>query len=462
MLSGIISIIIVCQVLAQGPQILDGDVLGKLAVYYHGGFFAQDDGSPTNVWNDWTKSNDSPSKNMVTFELYPDVREYNKLYQTQLSNLGNGQPAKLFSSWDVSTLDLHFRWMLMNKIDVVAVQVCYILIDYVHSRNLKRKCSLDFQRLGRHIVGNPLYGAQADEMIRKIRTVSAKFDLRFYITWNLSDWTNYETELDTDVNRVSGLGVFSHPYAHQRSNDNSLKPVIGLQVIDITKALGILKIIKNSLKPAYYVICGVPKLWLRWNSTYEGKLADACDMIQSWPVGELLDIGHVVRYQFEDLGPGFEFVRSHNTAYQAVLFPGFAISNNQTGARNKIPRLHGDFLWSQFANLRAIGIRSAMVYSFDGYNDATAIAKAAEDSSMIPIDQYFLRLDVDGVRVSSDFYLRVTAEGNRLMNRQIGYKTSHEIPFSSHSVSIHSRAGVYLIPFIVLVVIVKVTLENIT
>lgn len=99
-----------------------GDVVGRMVVEYLGWFSVQGDGSPRNLWSHWANET-SPRKNHITFDLYPDVREYSHLYQTQLANLENGQPAKLFSSWDDSTIDLHFQWMTIYGMDVVALQV---------------------------------------------------------------------------------------------------------------------------------------------------------------------------------------------------------------------------------------------------------------------------------------------------------------------------------------------------
>lgn len=99
------------------------DVVGKLVVGYLGYYSAKGDGSPINKWNNWVKSKVPSSKN-VKFEMYPDMREYPKQYETKLGNLGNGQAATLFSSWDDSTVDIHFKWMQENNIDTVALKVC--------------------------------------------------------------------------------------------------------------------------------------------------------------------------------------------------------------------------------------------------------------------------------------------------------------------------------------------------
>jgi len=62
---------------------------------------------------------------------------------------------------------------------------------------------------------------------------------------------------------------------------------------------------------------------------------------------------------------------------------------------------------------------------FDEYDEATAIAKAAENSSMIPTNQYFLTLDADGVKVSSDFYLRLTQDGAKMIKKEAALQENH-------------------------------------
>ena len=71
------------------------------------------------------------------------------------------------------------------------------------------------------------------------------------------------------------------------------------------------------------------------------------------------------------------------------------------------------------------GIKNTYVAMFDEYDEGTAIAKAAEDKSMAPIDQYFLTLDADGVHVSSDFYLRLVGDGNRMVRGETPLQRQH-------------------------------------
>lgn len=108
-----------------------------------------------------------------------------------------------------------------------------------------------------------------------------------------------------------------------------------------------------------------------------------------------------------------------------MVFPGFAWSNWNGGPQNEIPRAHGDFMWQQFLNVQNAGTTQAYVAMFDEYDEGTAIAKAAEDASMIPNDHYFLTLDADGQHLSSDFYLRLVSDGRNLITRRIAPTKTH-------------------------------------
>src|SRR3979411_2331980 len=77
-----------------------GDVVGKITVGYQGWFACIGDGSPINQWWHWSNNwSQPPSATNQNIHFYPDMREYSSRFQTAFANLGNGQPATLFSSY---------------------------------------------------------------------------------------------------------------------------------------------------------------------------------------------------------------------------------------------------------------------------------------------------------------------------------------------------------------------------
>jgi hypothetical protein len=93
-----------------------------------------------------------------------------------------------------------------------------------------------------------------------------------------------------------------------------------------------------------------------------------------------------------------------------VVFPGFSWHNlKPQDPLNKIPRLKGQFLWSQFAAAKQAGAAMIYVAMFDEVDEGTAIFKCTNDPPVgaNPFVTY------EGL--PSDHYLWLTGEGGRLL-----------------------------------------------
>jgi hypothetical protein len=382
--------------LAASPT---GDVVGKLTVGYQGWFACPGDGSPRNQWVHWCPSGSSaPAPGYVTFELWPDCREYDQTFQTGFANLGNGQPAKLYSSYPNQVVDKHLQWMQTYGIDTVAVQ-----------------------RFGSG-VNNATVKAQMDGIDTKVRNAAQTFGRKFYIMYDISGWTNFQTEIKTDwTNTIQGSLNLTASGAYAKQNG---KPVVCIWGIGVSGRPGDnsswTDVINWFKGQGCYVIIGVPSTW-RTNAI--GAYL-AANMISPWSVGTFNGTAGADSYSNMEYNDKV-VCDSNNIDYQPVVWPGFAWSNWNGGARNAFPRLHGDFMWRQFAQVRNRAIPSVYVAMFDEYDEGTAISKAAENSSMIPTNQYFLTLEADGVACSSDFYLRLTGDGAKMVKGQTPLVWSH-------------------------------------
>ena len=151
-----------------------GDVVGKVIVGYQGWFDCKGSGSPRDAWVHWGGNPPSPVK--LTFEVYPDVREYTNIYQTGFANLANGQPAKLFASWDAQTINVHVRWMSEYGIDGAAIQ---------------------------RFVGSISPGSSVkkwrDEISTKFKNASEQYGVKFYIMYDISGGgDNFDEKIKTD------------------------------------------------------------------------------------------------------------------------------------------------------------------------------------------------------------------------------------------------------------------------
>ncbi|GIO62078.1 carbohydrate-binding protein [Paenibacillus cineris] len=389
----------------------DGDVVGHLFAGYQGWFNAAGDGSPNGGWVHWSKNSSAPSAGgNVNFELYPDTREYSKLYQTDLANLGNGSPAKLFSSYDQDTVNKHFEWMKTYNIDGAALQ-----------------------RFGADESDTPNgWKTNRDSVAVKVKNAAETYNRKFYVMYditgmNAGNWVN-AVKHDWSANVVNTMHLTSSP-AYAKQNGKIVVCIWGIGFTDrpgtAAESAELIQWFKNQ---GVYVIGGVPTYWRTGNRDSKPDFMNvykSLDMISPWSVARFGTLQGADDFKKDTLGPDFTFTQQNGIAYQPVIWPGSAWSNMTGGPRNENPRLHGDFMWKQAYNVKSTGIQTGYIAMFDEYDEGTAIAKMAENSSMIPTNQYFLTLDADGVSVSSDFYLRLAGDINRLFKGQIPLTAEH-------------------------------------
>ncbi|CAG2170090.1 unnamed protein product [Oppiella nova] len=279
------------------------------------------------------------------------------------------------------------------------------------------------QRFASSVKRDPIAQKSLNGVADNVRAAAEAHGPKFYVMWDISGWTNFATELiedyDTNIKRL----VSSKAYAHQNG-----KPVVCIWGLGVSgrpnNTAGAIALIAHLKKEGLYVVGGVAKQW-RTDTTAWKDVYTKLDMLQPWTVGSFGNVKGAEDYK-KTLEADLTLLKQHNIDYQPVLFAGFTWANWQPKAvRNQIPREHGDFMWRQFVNVRELDIPSCYVAMFDEYDEGTAIAKAAENKSMIPTDQWFLTMDADGVAVSADFYLRLAGDGNRMMQKQIPLTQTH-------------------------------------
>ncbi|WP_199731714.1 carbohydrate-binding protein [Cohnella endophytica] len=396
------------------PPVTGGDVEGKLFAGYQGWFNASGDNSPNGGWIHWSKNNNAPTANSnVNFELYPDIREYSKLYATNLANFGNGTQAKLFSSYDQETVNKHFEWMQTYNIDGAALQ-----------------------RFGADLSDTPNnWKTNRDSVAVKVKNAAETYNRKFYVMYDITDmnastWKE-AVKHDWTTNIVNAMHLTSSS-AYAKQNGKIVVCIWGIGFTDRPGTAAEHQELINWFKnQGVYVIGGVPTYWRTGNNDSKAgfmSVYESLDMLSPWFVGRFgrNGLADVDNYSTNQYGPDFAYTQPRGIAYQPVIWPGSAWSNlNPNGPRNENPRLHGDFMWRQAYDMKNLGINTGYIAMFDEYDEGTAIAKIAENSSMIPTNQYFLTLDADGVALSSDFYLRLAGDINRMFKGQIPITVNH-------------------------------------
>jgi len=400
--SGLFLLASVCSALCIGRPAMAaspvGDVVGKVTVGYQGWFSCAGDGSPLNSWGH------------DNLETWPDVREFTTTFSGcpfwqngvqqagYTGNLGNGQPAKMFLSDNQQVANTHCLWMQQNGIDAIALQR---FGSYTSAGNTKN-----------------FHDAVDLKMMNGAQTYGRKFFIMYDCTATdpvVNDWNN-------TIVAAQHL-TSSSAYAKQNG-----KPVVCLWGVGKSGRGATADWVNtiNAFKNMGCYVIGGPLAGFA-SDTANFPAYNACNMIMAWEVGKTSATDFQSLYA-NDLA----YCNAHGLDYQACTYPGTAFYNSNGGnisPKNQIPRMHGDFMWQQFAGAKLAGVQSLYVAMFDEANEATSIFKCAEDSSMIPAGKYFLTLDADGVHVSSDFYLRLVNDGGKMIKGITGYQATHPTPF---------------------------------
>lgn len=372
---------------AQSPP---GDVVGKVTVGYQGWFACHGDGSPMNGWWHWSPDQGKPpSPDNIGIHCWPDMRSYGKRYQTAFANLGNGEPATLFSSCDDQVVQTHFRWLSEYGIDCAALQRFNPNGDEGPIRNI---------------------------ITKKVMKAAEMYDRKFYIMYDISGWNKFSTEIERDWQDViiGRMHITSSP-AYAKQNDKLVVCIWGMgfndsnHTVDAATCINVIDWFKSH---GCYVIGGVPTHWRTEDSDSRPNFLSAYkdfDMISPWMVGRISKPQDSDSFRVNVNRADVDFCHKNGIDYQPCVIPG-----------DKGQRIHGDFMWRQFANMIGIGSDGLYISMFDEYNEGNQIAPTAEDASMSPTGtSLFFTLDEDGVHCSSDYYLRLTSDGGKMLRREI-------------------------------------------
>jgi hypothetical protein len=365
-----------------------GDVVGKISVGYQGWFACPGDGAPIGGWWHWSRDRfQPPSPSNTTIVSWPDMRDLAHGYTTAYPNLGNGQPAQLFSSYDQQTVDTHFGWMRTYGVDTAALQ--------------------RFNPFGDE-------GPTRDAMAAKVRGAAEATGRKFYIMYDVTGWTNMQSELKTDWTTKMSAHAQSSAYAKQNG-----KPVVciwGFGFSDDGRPFApapCLDVVNWFKGQGCYVIGGVPTYWRQGINDSRAGFSDvyhAFHMISPWMVGRTGTLDGLDQFYANVNTPDLADCAAHGIDYQPCVLPG----DLSTGARR-----HGDFYWRSLYNMIRLGAQGLYVSMFDEFNEGNQIAKTAETAAFVPAGSGIRALDEDGTACSADYYLRITGDGGKMLKGQI-------------------------------------------
>lgn len=381
---------------------------GLVMAGYQGWFRAEGDGAKAGF------SHYFRDTNRCGIDMWPDVSEYAKTYNTPFK-MADGSPAKLFSSYDKSTVDLHFKWMKEYGVDGVFMQ------RFFSTAKEKKQGNSSLT-----VLRNALSAASANG-----RAIAVMYDLSGLgangedCSALIEDWkylvdslrvTNQEgkkTYLQHNgkpVVAIWGIGFTDRPYSIRN---------IGLErLIDF---------LKND--PVYgncAVMLGVPAFWRTLNADcvsdpYLHELIRKCDIILPWTVQRFTPLLHNDMDRYRDLIiDDMTWCRNNGVDYVPCVCPGFSWHNlsryefpDDVKPVASVPRQGGRFYWQQIATAIRSGASMLYVAMFDEVNEATAIFKATDKPPVSTVAGF---INMDGK--PSDHYLWLTGEAGKMLRRE--------------------------------------------
>jgi len=388
---------------------------------YQGWFTAEGDGAERGWRHYEKKSCGGFAPGCTSVDLWPDMKEYSKQYNTPFS-FANGDNAKLFSPIDEETVDLHFKWMKEYGIDGVFMQR---FVNEVKQSNPKGK-------------------AHFNKVLQNALNAANKYNKAICVMYDLSGCTSKDLGyIQQDWEELQRLfSLFSNTINPNYLRHNK-KPLLALWGVGfkvgrkytIADVDNLIEKIKGPTKKVS-IMLGVPYYWRTLtkdteNDTSLHAVIKKCDIIMPWAVGRY-NQNNYEKVALNSLPKDIQWCKDNKVDYVPVVFPGFSWGNlkNNTAIYNYIPRNGGDFLWKQVAGAKFAGAHSLYVAMFDELDEGTAIFKCLRENEL-PMNgkNKFVGLENN---LDSDYYLWLTGRAGNWFHGQGGYSDIKPIRYTLH------------------------------
>lgn len=387
-----------------GPSVKGADpatLTGKVMTGYQGWFNCPGDGSGLG-WVHWGRDRFEPGH--ATVDAWPDVSEYDddELYDTGFTR-ADGTTARVFSSHNRKTVLRHFAWMRDYGIDGAFVQrFSNELPDrglFYHRNKVLSSAREGANRYGRtYAVMYDLTGTPDDEIVSRV----------------FGDWRMLRATME----------ITEDP-AYQHHDGKPLVAVWGVgfngQIKKRPDFDECKKLINKLKEDGCSVLLGTPTGWREQDRDASQRddlheMLLSADVISPWSVGRFGDLPGVEHHAKNYWAQDIAWAREHGIDYMPVVFPGFSWHNLTKGESPiaHIPRLKGQFLWSQIVANKRAGADMIYLAMFDEVDEATSIFKCTDNPPMANGGKF---LAMEGL--PSDFYLRLAGAAGKLLRGEV-------------------------------------------
>ena len=393
--------VVLVQTAGAVPPLVNPDSLrGKVMCGYQGWFRCPGDACGMG-WIHYSRDAQRISPRTLTFEMWPDMREYSKgeRFAAPGFQLADGPQGELFSSDNAATVLRHFQWMRDYGIDGAWIQ--HFLVDLPGGPGEKRYISR------RRVLA---YGAEAARKTGRVWALS--FDIAGMPVDRIYDVLTAEWKRLMDAKLIGGphylheggLPVVQIWGFYRQNKHNAMTPELAERLIAFFQQPGPYRAFlagggdwnwRNCPDPAWRDHCFKFGAYSPWN-------------VGNYSINSAGAKNAATHYWAEDK----RACENKGVFWLPVVYAGFSWDNlcRLPPGSSNIPRRRGEFLWEQFHELSRLGVDTVYVAMFDEIDEGTAIFKI---TSAPPIQGHFIGYD----GLPSDWYLRLVGTGGRLLKQ---------------------------------------------
>lgn len=383
-----------------GPSVKGVDtstLSNKVMCGYQGWFNVAEDGAGRG-WFHWSKGGTLAPGN-AKIDLWPDVSELgaDERFATGFTNT-DGHAAEVFSSFKKATVLRHFQWMRDYGIDGAFVQ-----------RFVTDLREPSWERGVNTVLASCREGAN-----RNGRAYAVMYDLSGLGSNCVAEVTNDWVALRTRMHITEDPA-----YLHHRGRP--LVAVWGIGFNDRRRYTleDCRRIVEFLKRDGCSVMVGVPTWFRELNRDTVSdpalhEILQLADVVSPWSVGRYSSPKEVTEREQPTWARDVAWCAERKLDFLPVMFPGFSWFNMNGGKFDQIPRLKGQFLWSQFVAAKRAGAGMIYVAMFDEMDEGTAIFKCVND---VPVGGPNRFVTYEGL--PSDFYLRLCGQGAQMLRGEL-------------------------------------------
>ena len=373
---------------------------GLIMAGYQGWHNAEGDGA-NRGWHHYEKGNVF-KPGFTNDDLWPDVSEYEKTYPTAFK-FDDGTTAHVYSAYDSTTVDTHFRWMKEYGLDGVFMQ------RFVSE------------------IRNPSGLMHFNKVLSSAMYAANHYDRAISIMYDLSGMDKgQENIVISDIQKLAKeFSLFEHDKnpSYLYHNGRPLMAVWGVGFNDhrrygLTEAN---KIIDELKRLGFSVLIGVPTNWRKLELDTEKDpglhdLIKKCDVVMPWFVGRYKEENYPKFHSL--IKKDMAWAKKNKVDYAPLCYAGFSWHNMNYPRKGTffVNRNKGSFYKKQLDFVIENGAQMIYIAMFDEIDEGTAIYKIARKVPTPVPGSEFVPLE-EGL--SSDHYLKMTGEAAAKLRAQL-------------------------------------------